>query len=345
MTNTNPPQFYNPNNASKWNYNPNLDSILREAEDFRQQHGIKPAGSDRFLITMLIIDQQNDFCQNEGSLFVGGRSGDGAIEDSKKLAQFIYHNMGDITTVHATMDTHFAFQIFFSSFWLDQDDKHPQPNTVITADEIRKGVYRPNPAVANFVSNGNYGWLQKQCEFYCSQLEKAGKYDLFLWPPHCILGGSGHALTGVIQEATMFHGFARGAQPGREVKGGNPLTENYSVLSPEVLERHDNKGTIAQRNVRFIEKLLHSDAVIIGGEAASHCVKSSIDDLLDTINQQDPELAKKVYILEDCMSAVVIPGVADFTPQAEAALKRFADAGMHVVKSTDDIRNWDGINL
>ena len=31
---------------------------------------------------------------------------------------------------------------------------------------------------------------------------------------------------------------------------------------------------------------------------------------------------------------------ADFTPQAEAALQKFADAGMHLVKSTDPIENW-----
>ena len=102
---------------------------------------------------------------------------------------------------------------------------------------------------------------------------------------------------------------------------------------------------LAQRNVRFITQLLRSDAVIICGEASSHCVKSSIDDLLDAIKSQDPELAKKVHIMSDCMSAVVVPGGMDFTPEADAALKRFADAGMNVVKSADDIRGWDGINL
>ena len=39
----------------------------------------------------------------------------------------------------------------------------------------------------------------------------------------------------------MFHSFARGAQSWVEVKGGNPLTENYSVLRPEVLMRHDGQ--------------------------------------------------------------------------------------------------------
>ena len=38
-------------------------------------------------------------------------------------------------------------------------------------------------------------------------------------------------------------------------------------------------------------------------------------------------------------------GVVDFTEQADAAFKRFADAGMHVVRSTDAIETWPGIPL
>ncbi|MEW5961855.1 MAG: isochorismatase, partial [Chloroflexota bacterium] len=53
---------------------------------------------------------------------------------------------------------------------------------------------------------------------------------------------------------------------------------------------------------------------------------------------------KKVYLLEDCTSPVVIPGVVDYTDQAEAAFARFAQAGMHVVRSTDPIASWPGLN-
>jgi nicotinamidase-related amidase len=81
---------------------------------------------------------------------------------------------------------------------------------------------------------------------------------------------------------------------------------------------------------------------VIAGQAASHCVKSSIDDLLDEILATDPVLARKVHVMTDCMSSVTVPDgrggfVADFTPQAEAALQRFADAGMRLIKSTDPL--------
>ena len=87
------------------------------------------------------------------------------------------------------------------------------------------------------------------------------------------------------------------------------------------------------------------DAVIIAGQAKSHCVAWTIDDLLTEIQAQDPKLAQKVYLLEDCTSPVVVPGVVDFTNQANAAFQRFADAGMHLVKSTDAIESWAGISL
>jgi hypothetical protein len=52
------------------------------------------------------------------------------------------------------------------------------------------------------------------------------------------------------------------------------------------------------------------------------------------------------------MSAVAVPDpvrpdafLSDFTPQAEAALQKFAGAGMHVVSSTEPITDWPGINF
>jgi hypothetical protein len=38
-----------------------------------------------------------------------------------------------------------------------------------------------------------------------------------------------------------------------------------------------------------------------------------------------------------------VPGVVDYTDKADAAFERFAEAGMHVVRSTDPIESWPGI--
>ena len=85
--------------------------------------------------------------------------------------------------------------------------------------------------------------------------------------------------------------------------------------------------------------------MMIAGQAKSHCVAWTIDDLLNEILTVDKKMAQKVYLLEDCSSPVVIAGVVDYTDQADAAFQRYADAGMHVVRSTDPIASWPGINV
>ena len=338
------PPHYDAANARRWDYSPDETSLFAHAAVWRRAHDIPPAGAARRDLHLLLIDCQKDFCFPEGSLYVGGRGGAGAMDDSARIAAFIYRNLGAITTITATMDTHVAFQIFSPAFWIDRDGLPPPAHTVVRATDVRAGTYRPNPDMAPWLCDDDYGWLLRQAEFYCVELERAGKYELYLWPPHCILGSEGHVLAGVVHEARLFHSYARGAQSWMETKGGNALTENYSVLRPEVLTRVDGRP-LAEKNTAFVERLLRSDAVVVAGQAASHCVKSSVEDLLGEIEARDPRLARKVYLLEDCMSAVTVPDgrggfVADFTPQAEAALARFRDAGMRVVRSTDPIESW-----
>jgi nicotinamidase-related amidase len=343
------PSFYDPANAASYPFRPDAAALATAAHSWRGTHALRPAASDETRVHLLLIDVQKDFCFPEGTLYVAGRSGRGAIDDSRRIAELIYRNLGALTEITTTMDTHLAYQIFFPEFWLGRDDRPLTAHRVVTADQLRSGDARPNPAMARWLCGGNYTWLCKQVQHYCEELERAGKYQLYLWPPHCLLGTDGHALAGVIAEARLFHSYARTAQSTVEVKGGNPLTENYSVLRPEVLSRFD-QGALAQRNTQFLSTLLAADAVIIAGQAASHCVKSTIDDLLDEIAAADPQLARKVYLVTDCMSSVTVPdgsgGLAvDFTPQAEAALQRFADAGMNLVTSTTPIASWPGLRL
>jgi nicotinamidase-related amidase len=241
------------------------------------------------------------------------------------------------------MDTHRTFQIFHSVFLVDEDGEHPRPYTLVSVEDIEQGLWRFNPALARSLRIGeSYG--QEYLLHYVRQLKAGGKYDLTIWPYHAMLGGLGHALVSVIEEAIFFHTIARYSQPGFQIKGDNPFTENYSVLRPEVVE-DAHRNAIAQPNTEFIENLLEFDAVLIAGQAKSHCVAWTIDDLLDELMQVDSSLVEKVYLLEDCTSPVVIPGVVDYSEQADAAFQRFSDAGMHVVRSTEPLEDWPGIHL
>ena len=306
-----------------------------EAEAWATQQGIRPASEDQVRVCLLAIDVQNTFCIPEFELFVGGRSGTGAIEDNQRLCEFIYRNLGLITEIAPTMDTHMAMQIFHPIFWVNEAGEHPVPTaTMIRLEDVQNGVWKVNPKVAYSLTNGNYETLQSHALHYTQKLTENGKYPLTVWAYHSMLGGIGHALVSAVEEAIFFHCIARGSQTNFQIKGDNPLTENYSVLRPEVMDGVDGSA-IAQKNSPLIQKLLDFDAVIIAGQAKSHCVAWTIDDLLTEILAEDPSLAKKVYLLEDCTSPVVVPGVIDFTEQADEAFQRFAAAGMNLIQSTD----------
>ena len=315
----------------------------REAEKWAKQHTIPSAATDRFKICLVAVDMQNTFCIPGFELFVGGRSGAGAVDDNRRLCAFIYRNLDVITQISPTMDTHQAVQIFHSVFWVNDKGEHPEPYTLISGQDVTSGRWRFNPALSYSLGIDEH-YAQRYLRHYTKRLKEGGKYELTIWPYHVMLGSIGHALVSAVEEAIFFHSIARYCQPNFQVKGNNPFTEHYSVLGPEVLEGPDGEP-IAQRNLSFIEQLLQFDAVIIAGQAKSHCVAWTIDDLRKVIAVRDTKLAAKVYLLEDCTSPVVVPGVMDYTDKADAAFRRFADAGMHIVRSTDPLELWPGIKL
>jgi nicotinamidase-related amidase len=310
-----------------------------EAKTWAMEHTLSAAATDRVRVCLLAIDVQNTFCIPEFELFVGGRSGMGAVEDNVRLCEFIYHHLDQITQIALTMDTHSAAQIFHSVFWVNAEGEHPPAMTMISLKDVEQGVWQVNPAIAASIGKVENEQLQNYALHYVSRLSHDSKFPLTIWPYHSMLGGIGHAIVSAVEEACFFHNIARNSQTLFEIKGGNPLTENYSVLKPEVLE-DQNQQTIATKNTAFLQTLLSFDAVIIAGQAKSHCVAWTIDDLLTEIQATEPALAQKVYLLEDCTSPVVVPNVVDFTDSANEAFQRFADAGMHLVKSTDPIENW-----
>lgn len=304
-----------------------------QARDWARQYALQPASADTGKIWLMLIDVQNTFCIPDFELYVGGRSGRGAVEDNVRLCEFIYRNLGNITHITATLDTHRTMQVFHAIFFADKDGNHPAPYTDIHISDLRDGTWTFNPALADqFDIAPAYG--QQMVVHYAEALQKSGKYALTIWPYHAMLGGVGHALVSSVAEALFFHSVARLAQTEFVIKGESPFTENYSVIGPEVLTGPMDE-TLGVHDQRFIQELQACDRLIIAGQAKSHCVAWTVSDLLGDIRAADHRLAEKVYLLADCTSPVVVPGVVDHTEAADAAYESFAKAGMHIVKSTE----------
>ena len=144
----------------------------KSARDWAQgQHGVQPASADSIRTWLMLIDVQNTFCIPDFELYVGGRSGRGAVEDNTRLCEFIYRNLGAITHITATMDTHKMMQVFHAVFFVDKDGNHPAPYTDIHASELREGKWIFNPALSSqFAIAPDYG--QQMMIHYGEELEK-----------------------------------------------------------------------------------------------------------------------------------------------------------------------------
>lgn len=304
-----------------------------EAQAWAASHSIRPALEDEQKIGLLLVDVQNTFCLPDFELYVAGRSGTGAVDDNRRLCQFIYRHLHRITEIVLTMDTHQAMQIFHPLFLVNDKGEHPAPLTQVSVKDVEQGKWRFNPALQRSLGLPPEAG-QRHLEHYVRELKKGGRYDLTVWPYHAMLGGIGHALVSAVEEAIFFHTLARHVQPSIHTKGRHALTENYSVFAPEISEDAGGRP-IGRKNVELLQKLLSFDAVIVAGQAKSHCVAWTIADLLRELPSDDAKLAEKFFLLEDCTSPVVIPDVVDFTEQADAAFARFAEAGMHRVRSSE----------
>lgn len=309
----------------------------REAPAWAAEHGLIPAAEDSFRLCLLAVDVQNTFCIPGFELFVAGRSGTGAVDDNQRLCEFVYRNLGAITQVLPSLDTHAAMQVFHAIWLVDADGNHPAPYELVSVEDVEAGRWRMNAVVAAALGI-DPDYAERHLAHYARRLAEGGKYDLTIWPYHAMLGGIGHALVSAVEEAVFFHSIARHSQPDFQVKGDNPLTEHYSMLGPEVTEGPDGDH-LGGKNTALIERLLTFDAVVVAGQAKSHCMAWTIDDLLEHDAVREP-LAERTYLLEDCTSPVVVPGAVDYTDEADAAFERYAAAGMHVVRSTDPIERW-----
>jgi len=301
------PDFYDPERVGELFY-----PVMAHIEDDAQAANLPPASTDAQNVHLVIIDMQVDFCHEEGSLFVPG-----APDDLRRLIAFIYTYAPYISKITCTLDSHLPFQIFHPSWWADAAGNLPEPMTMITADDLRHEKWHPT-VMHEYSAN------------YVRQLEEQAKKKLMIWPYHVLVGSPGNALDPSLWTAVFWHSLARRTQPSWLPKGMLPQTEHYSAVQPEIpLPKQPQKG----KNRAFLDSLAKADVVLVAGEAESHCVVETLEDIAAEFSDEPGQL-EKIYVLQDCMSPVQHPEV-DFHAEALEKFDRLAEAGMHFIDSTD----------
>jgi nicotinamidase-related amidase len=260
-------------------------------------------------IELLIIDPQVDFCDPQrGALYVPG-----AEQDMARLAAMIRRLKNKLDDIHVTLDSHHFIHIAHPIFWKDSRGAHPPAFTRIDRREVEEGVWTPTVP----------GMYKRALE-YVRRLEQNGRYELTVWPPHCLIGSPGHAVfPGLFSALTEWE--SRFAFVDYVTKGSNILTEHYSAVQADVPDAADASTQI---NTRLIQTLENADIIVIAGEARTHCLANTVRDIAN--NFGDDSFVSKLVLLTDASSD--IPG---FESHARDFMSEMARRGMQLSTTSE----------
>ena len=273
---------------------------------------------------LLIIDPQNDFCDLPAAALPAQSAASGppvrpalpvpgGDRDMLRLAEFV-HRAGDrFSAIHVTLDSHHPLHIAHPRWWIDAHGDPPAAFTTIRAADVRALAWRAR----------NPQW-QDRSRAYVDALEAGGRYALVIWPEHCLVGHWGHNVHGALARELDRWARDRLTTVDYVFKGSNPFTEHYSALQAEVPDPAD-PGT--QPNRALIDALAAADAIVVAGEALSHCVASTVRDIARFLGTAKiPALT----LLTDCTSSV-----GGFEPFGKAFLDEMTAQGMKAACSVD----------
>lgn len=257
---------------------------------------------------LLVIDPQVDFCDPNGSLFVKG-----ADADMKRLATMIRENINLIERINITLDSHQYVHIAHPIFWINSKGEHPNPFTVITVEDVEKGVWKTtNPQ------------MQQWGLDYVKTLRDNKRYVLCIWPYHCLIGSKGAT---VVPE--LFDAVCEWEKRFRKVnyvpKGSNIFTEHYSAVKADVIYSGDPTTML---NSTFINMLKTGNDILIAGEALDYCIANTIRDIANEFTEDE---IKKFVLLEDATSCVNAPGLEHLGPDF---IKEMTGRGMRISTTT-----------
>ncbi|PSV18392.1 hypothetical protein C0W44_19185 [Photobacterium leiognathi subsp. mandapamensis] len=281
------------------------------------------------MTSLLIIDPQYDFYDvpvNE-QFTLGSEQPEktiapalpvpGAWNDAQRLANFIKKHQQHINSIVVTLDSHNEYDIAHGIYWQNQAGEHPAPFTLISHQDIVDDVWQPTKPE-----------LRDHVLAYTQSLEQAGKYSLIIWPTHCVMGTAGHNIVEPIQTAIQSWERQTNTQHISISKGENPHTEHYGGCEAEY-PLADDKNT--QFDPQLVELVKQNDHVLISGQALSHCVASTVEQMVEKLTQDE---FRKLTLLVDTTSPV-----AGFEQQAKAFIEKMARLGVHITKTEDVVFN------
>ncbi|GHT93769.1 hypothetical protein FACS1894116_06500 [Betaproteobacteria bacterium] len=270
-------------------------------------------------IHLVIIDPQNDFCDLPAALRgdnVPALPVAGAHADMLRLAALIEQGGQGISAISVTLDSHLRLDIAHPGFWQQADGSAVAPYTQIHLADVKAGTFRPR-------ASHTHADVLARTIAYLEALEASQRYIHMVWPVHCELGAWGHNVHPAVRRAYNQWEEARGVNVDKVLKGLNPWTEHYSAIRAEVPESAAPDTLV---NNAFLARLDRADAILIAGEASSHCVKATTEHIVEYL----PDVARRITLLVDCMSPVT-----GFEAQQQAFIEALRAQGARIATSAE----------
>jgi nicotinamidase-related amidase len=133
------------------------------------------------------------------------------------------------------------------------------------------------------------------------QLAQRGRPGLVVWPVHCVTGTRGHNIHEALAAQLQAWEFTHQRAVLKVLKGEYPLTEHFGAFEADA-PVEGNAST--QFNTCLAISLTQDvDLLLIAGEASSHCVAASFDQLTGFLATH-PGPRPRMVLLSDCMSPV-----------------------------------------
>jgi len=263
-------------------------------------------------VHLVAIDPQTDFCDPKGNLYVAG-----AEKDMARLAKMVDRVSDKLEDIHVTLDSHHFVDVAHPIFWKAANGSHPSPFTIITTSDVKNGIWTPTKPS-----------LTKRMTEYVEALETGGKYPLWIWPPHCLIGSRGHGVLPILFDSLVKWEESQFALVDYVTKGSNVYTEHYSAIKSEVTDPAD---PTTQINTGLINTLMEADLIAVAGEAGSHCLNFTVRDIASAFG--DDSYVSKIVLLTDCTSPVT-----GFEASQDQFIKDMTAKGMQLSTSVDFLR-------
>lgn len=226
---------------------------------------------------LFIIDPQNDFVLNNGMLPVQN-----AKQDMGRVISFLDLRGNEIEDILISLDAHRNIHVGHPSFWEMKDGSEVKPFTLVDDNMLK--LIKP-----------------RFCSAYVkSDIKKNG--PVMIWPEHCVKGDHGYCIYSPLMDALNNWQLKTGKPIDFVEKGQDIRFEMHSAFS---------RG----KNLDVLKNIAGYDRVVVCGEALSHCVKQTVEDMLNFFGVLDKT---QIIVFNDCTSAIPGFDMTDWTEQMKA---------------------------